>query len=772
VNRGYRHRLRAVAGAALVLALAWSVAPAQTDEPFIIEDIRVEGLQRITAGTVFNYMPFQVGDAFDDEGSSLVIRALYQTGLFDDIVLERDGSTLVVIVKERPAIGNIEVSGNKDIKTEELLSALEQLDFAEGRVFDRSQLRRIKQELVRQYFTLGKYAVEVRSEVTELDGNRVAVSIDIFEGKRAKIRQINIVGNRLFEEEELLDEFESGKTGLFSFFSSDDQYSRQKLAGDLETLRSFYLDRGYLRFNISSTQVSISPDKEDIFITINVEEGKQYSIADISMAGNFIVPVEELFDLILVSRGELFSRRAVTASAERITQRLGDEGYAFANVNPVPDINDEDSTVKVSFFVEPGKRVYVRRISFAGNNRTRDEILRREMRQQESSWFSPSKVDRGRIRLQRLGFFSSVDVQTPAVAEADDQVEVRYQVQEAPAGNLLAGIGFSQSRGLVFRTSVTQDNFLGSGNRVSFAFNNSRVDRTFSLGYLNPYYTIDGVARGFDASFRQVDASDANISDYDATVLKGGINFGLPISEYNFLNAGINLERTDIEAGSTANTNVTDFLGDEGSKFNILRFSASLNYDTRNRAILPDRGFRHRVRSELATPFVGESVTFAKFDYRGDLFIPLLEKWTLLLQGDVGYGTGYGSTERLPFFEHFYLGGPRSLRGFEDNTVGRQDAAGNGLGGNLRLFSSTELILPLPFLQELDQFRITAFFDIGNVYDLEEESLDLGLLRYSVGLSSIWISPVGILTVSISSPIGSEPGDRTQGFQFTFGTSF
>ena len=416
-------------------------------QEFIIEDIRVEGLQRLTPGTVFNYLPLEVGDTFSSEVSSEAVSALFKTGFFDDVQLKRDGNVLVIVLKERAAIGSIEISGNKDIKTEDLLDGLNQIGFAEGRVFDQSQLDGLERELRRQYFSAGKYALNINSEVTPLSNNRVAVSIEISEGKAARIKQINIVGNQSYREDDLLDEFELSKPGLLSFFTKDDQYSRQKLSGDLETLRSFYLDRGYVNFSIDSTQVSITPDKKDIYITINITEGGQYMVSGVKLAGEFILPEQQLYNLVSIAKGSLFSRKQVTDSSERMTDRLGSSGYAFANVNSIPDINEDDNTVEVTFFVDPGKRVYVRRINFSGNTRTRDEVLRREMRQHEGGWISTPKVERGKIRLQRLGFFEEVNVETPAIAGSADQVDVNYTVTEKPFGNFLAGLGFSPEPG-------------------------------------------------------------------------------------------------------------------------------------------------------------------------------------------------------------------------------------------------------------------------------------------------------------------------------------
>lgn len=744
----------------------------QAAEKFVIEDIRIEGLERITPGTVFNYLPVQVGDEFDDALSADAVRSLFETGFFNDVRLERDGNVLVVVVEERPSIGSITVTGNKDIKTEDLMTGLRQVGFAEGRVFDQSLLDKVEQELRRQYFSLGKYAVKLDTEVNELDNNRVGISINISEGKTARIKEINIVGNEAFDSDDLVDEFSLTTPTLFSFITKSDQYSRQKLAGDLEALRSYYLDRGYVNFNVDSTQVSITPDKKDIYITINVTEGEQFSIDEIKLAGELILPKEELIEQIEVYRGDVFSRKKVQTTGSNLTDALGNKGYAFANVNAIPEIDDENKTVDLTFFIDPGKRAYVRRITFSGNSKTRDEVLRREMRQQESAWVSTKKIERGKVRLQKLGYFRNVNVETPAVPGTTDQVDVNYSVEEMPSGNLLAGVGFSQSQGLIFQTSVTQDNFLGSGKRVSFSFNNSDVNRRFGLGYTNPYYTVDGISRGFNAFYQETDAFEANITQFDSTVWGGGVNFGVPISEFNFLRFNLDYENTEIEANPAfASREVIDFIDEKGGQFDILRFGSSFTYDSRNKAILPDSGTLQRIRGEVALPFLGDSLEFYKVDYRQEWFFPLIEDYILNLNSQVGYGDGLGDTDELPFFENFYAGGPRTVRGYEENTLGPLDSRGRPLGGNLKLVAGAEVILPVPFLRDVESVRVSGFFDAGNVY-APEDDVDLGELRYSAGLSGIWISPFGVVSVSIAAPIGSQSEDDTQPFQFTFGTSF
>ncbi len=743
-------------------------------EEFVIEDIRVEGLQRITPGTVFNYLPMKVGDTFDDARSAEAIRALFKTGFFDDVRLERDGGILVFIIKERPAIGTITLNGNKEIKSDALIDSLRQIGFAEGRIFNQSQLDRLEQELRRQYFSLGKYAVEIESTVDPLDDNRVAVTIDVSEGITARIRQINIVGNDSFDEDDLLDEFELTTPTMWSFFTKTDQYSKEKLGADLEALRSYYLDHGYINFNVESTQVSITPDKKDIYITINVVEGEPHTISSVKLAGEFIVPQEDLFKVVDVRQGEMFSRKRLTGTTDAITDLLGNEGYAFANVNAIPDIDRENKTVALTFFIDPGKRAYVRRINFSGNTRTRDEVLRREMRQPEGGWISTQKVERGKVRLQRLGYFTEVNVETPAVAGTTDQVDVNYSVTEMQSGRFLAGVGFSQSAGIIFQTSLSQDNFLGSGKRVSLEFNNSDVNRRFGLGYTNPYWTVDGVSRGFSGFYRETDAFDANVTAFDSTVFGGGVNFGIPLTEFNSLQSSMHYENTQIERTFRVSKEVRDFLRENDDQYDIMRFSNRFTYDTRNKAIFPDEGLLHAIEAEVGIPFVGNSLEFYKIDYKTQWFTNFLEDYIVTLKGNVGYGDAYSDTTEYPFFENFYAGGPRSVRGYEDNTLGVLDSRGRPLGGNVKLTAGAEIFLPIPFFKDIKSVRISGFFDAGNVYNtsVKDEDIDLGLLRYSAGISGVWVSPFGIVSVSVAAPFGDEDTDQLQPFQFTFGSSF
>ena len=756
-----------VALAALFLCAV--VRTSAAADAFIVRDIRLEGLQRITAGTVFNYLPIKIGDALDDTRTAEIVRTLFMTGFFRDVRIERDGETLVVSVVERPSIGSIEFTGNKDLKTEDLLAALEQAGFAEGRVFNRSILGQVEQELHRTYFAAGKYGVRITSTVTPLERNRVGVEFDILEGAVAKIRQINIVGNAAFDDDELLDEFELETTGFFSFITRSDRYSKPRLAADLETLRAFYLDKGFINFNIDSTQVSITPDKKDVYVTINITEGGSYVVRDVRLQGVLTVPEEDLFELVTVVQGDIFSRKSVTETVSNIGDRLGDEGYSFANVNAVPEIDDAQKKVDLTFYIDPGERVYVRRVNYKGNTKTRDEVLRREMRQIESAVISTEAIERSKVRLERLGFFESVNVETPPVPGAPDQVDVDFTVVERPSGNLLLGIGASQTQGAVLDINITEENFLGTGNRLRASFNNSRVNRDISLSWLNPYWTIDGVSRGIEVYNRRTDASDANLADYDLDDLGAGLTFGIPISEFTRVNVGLDVEQTDFTAGASASQEVRDFQDEHGGKFITVLVSGSWANDKRDSRFLPSTGSLTRLSGEVAVP--GGELTYYKVSAQHQRFFPLPADFILALDGEIGYGDGFGDTRDLPLTDRFFAGGLRSVRGFRTNTLGPRDSNNEPLGGDLRVIGTAELILPFPFAKESKTFRITSFLDAGNVYGAGD-NFDFGTLRYSTGVALIWLSPIGPLSMSYATPLKTFEGDETLGFQFTIGTSF
>lgn len=761
---------------ALLLVLMVASVTAFADS-FKISDIRIEGLQRIAPGTVFNYMPVQIGDVVGDDVTAGVIRGLYQTGFFSDVRVERDGTVLAVSVQERPAVAEIEITGNNEIKAEDLKKGLKDIGLAEGRVFNRSLLDRIEQELKKQYFALGKYGVRVQTTASPLERNRVAVRIEITEGLTARIKQINIIGNKAFPEKELLGQFKLGTSRWYSWYSKNDQYSKQKLAGDLEALRSFYLDRGFIRFEIKSTQVSISADKKDIYVTVVISEGGIYTVSDIKLAGDTTVPAEKLFPLIHLRRGDAFSRAVTTESSERISALLGNEGYAFANVNNIPDINDEKKEVAVTFFIDPGKRVYVRRVNMKGNTRTRDEVLRREMRQLETAWFSTELVKKSRERLKRLGYFEDVNIETPAVPGSADQVDVNVAVTEKASGNLLAGIGYSQSQGIMFNASITQNNFLGSGKRLVFAFNNSQVTQLYRLAFDNPYYTVDGISRGFELSYQTTDFNQLVGASYSTDVGVLGMNFGLPITDTSRAGLGLRYQYTKFTAGT--DSLAQDFVAQNGDQFDDFILTASYTSDTRDTAIFPTDGNLHTVLAELAVP--GSDLTYYRLTYKGRAYIPLTRRFTLSARGDVGYGDGYGDLSALPFFENFFAGGPNSVRGWEASRLGPVETGPNyaPVGGNLKMTGSVEVFAPPPLEGDFSKtLRLGLFFDFGNVWETYDTPLvaptgfSLSDLRYSTGVSVAWLSPVGALSISLAYPINAKDDDQTQVFQFTFGQTF
>ncbi len=737
-------------------------------DSFVIEDIRVEGLQRISAGTVFNYLPVKVGDIFDRQKSVESIKALFKTGFFKDVRIGQEGDVLVVTVEERPSIASVKIQGNKDISTEDLTKGLKNIGLTEGRVFDRQILDKVEQELRRQYYSRGKYGLKIDSEVQDLSRNRVAVVLKISEGRVAKISQINIVGNNAFADDDLLSVFELSTPNLLSFYTKNDQYSKQKLAADLERLRSYYLDRGYINFDIESTQVSITPNKKEIYITINVKEGDIFAVKEVKLTGKTIVSPDELVPLVKIGPTDTFSRKLATETSKAISDRLGDEGYIFANVNMVPDIDNAAKTVNITFFVDPGKQVYVRRINMSGNTKTRDEVLRREMRQMEAAWASTAKIERSKTRLERLGYFQEVNVETPAVPGTNDQIDVNYTVTEKPSGNLMAGVGYSQLQGIVFNASVTQDNVFGSGKRVSFTFNNSSFNTIYKLGYFNPYTTLDGISSGFDLSYRDTNAFQLNVSSYSSKVFSAGINLGIPLGEFSSLRANLDYENTLIRTNSRTSIQIIDFINRYGDQYNTFAASLGWTHDTLNRAIFPTHGGMERIQAVATVP--GSDLTYYKANIRVQHYFPIAKDLTLMLDGEVAYGDGYGSTDELPFYTNYYAGGPQSVRGFMANTLGPRDSNNRAFGGSKKLVGTAEVFFPVPFLEDSKNFRLGAFLDAGNVF---VDSYELGDLRYSTGLSAKWLSPFGALVFSVAQPLNSkDPPDQLQRFQFSFGSGF
>lgn len=564
-----------------------------------------------------------------------------------------------------------------------------------------------------------------------------------------------------------MDEFELSTSNWLSWYTKDDQYSKQKLSADLERLRSYYLDRGYIKFEIESTQVSITPNKKEIYVTVNVKEGEVYKVNEVKLTGKLIVPPDQVLPLVRIGPQDTFSRKLATETSKSISDRLGEEGYIFANVNMVPDINEEQKSVNITFFVDPGKQVYVRRINFQGNTKTRDEVLRREMRQMEAAWASSTKIERSKTRLERLGFFQEVNVETPAVPGTNDQIDVNYSVVEKSSGNITAGVGYSQVQGIIINAAVTQDNVFGTGKRVNFTFNNSQVNTIYQLGYLDPYFTLDGISAGFDLAYRRSNFAQANISSYLTNIAQAGFNFGIPLTEFSFIRANVDYQNTQIKANANTPTEFVQFLQENGTKFNVYSVALGYTYDTLNRAIFATEGGSHSLSTLISMPF--SNLEYYKAAYRARHYFPLAKDLTLLLGGEIAYGGSYGGTGGFPFFENYFAGGPNSVRGFLQNSLGPRGSTNLPTGGNSKLIGSIEMLMPVPFIKESKNIRVGPFVDAGNVFD---GGYDFGEIRYSAGISARWLSPFGALMFSIAQPLNSKQGDRIQNFQFNFGSGF
>ena len=743
-------------------------------DPFVIKDIRVEGLQRTEPGTVFNYLAVQAGDVMSDEKATQAIKSLYGTGFFKDVRIEADGDVLVVTVQERASVAKIEFTGNKSFPSDKMTEGLKQIGIEEGQIFDKSQLDRAEQEIKRQYLSQGKYGATVKTVISPLERNRVAVRFEIEEGVAAKIRDINIVGNKAYTTDDLRAEFLLTTPNWMSWWNKDDQYSKQKLTADLETLKSFYLNQGYLEFAVDSTQVSISPDKQDIYITVNVTEGEKYTISDVKLAGELQLPEAELKPLITIEKGDIFNRQKITESSKAIGDRLGNEGYAFSNINAIPEINKENHTAAFTFFVDPGKRVYVRRINLTGNTRTRDSVLRREMRQLESAWYAGDKINRSKERLNRLGYFDTVDVETPAVPGSNDQVDVNINVTEKSTGSIQFGAGLSSSEGVVLGITVNQPNFLGTGNAVSAQVNTGKVNTTYSLSYTDPYFTPDGISRGFDIYRRDVDTQSLNVATYSSKSYGAGVRFGLPLGEKEFFSVGLTGDFTKISLTSNSPKQYIDYCGNSsGCTSNSLPLSANWSYDSRDNILYPNTGTHQRLSAEVSLPVL--DLEYYKLEYKHTWYKSLKKDYTLMLNGELGYADSYGS-KKYPFFKNFYVGGVNSVRGYDNGAIGPRDidpvtGLDYAIGGTTRIVGNAEIFTPVPFIKNSSQFRLSAFMDAGDVYG-NGQTISLGDMRYSAGVGVSWYSPFGPLKLVLARPLNAKTGDRTQTLQFQLGSQF
>lgn len=765
----------------LILPLVASVSYAQTQaEAFVVEDIRIEGLQRISEGTLLTYLPITVGDKLSTQDVQNAIRSVYSSGFFHNVTLLRDDNVLLVKVQERPSISSFSLKGNEDIDSDILLDSLRNMGLAEGRIFNRSTLDRVKQELTRQYHSRGKYGVEVETFVDELPNNLVAVQIDVNEGDVASIRQINIVGNSIFNDELLLETFELKATNWTSAFDSDDAYSQEKLTGDLENLESYYMNRGYADFGIKSTQVSISPTLEDMFLTVNIHEGEIYKIDEVKFVGDLVIPEQTLRDFILIPEGSTFSMARATAIAEYLKNLLGNRGYGFAEVTPYPQVELETNKVDVVFLIEPGRITYVNEIRFLGDTGTLDEIFRREMRQFEGTWYINSKVERSKIRLTRLPFIENVTYESVPVPGHPDLIDLEYTIKQRQAGNFLFSVGYGSEIGVILNAGISHSNFLGTGDRVALNLSKTTFRESYSVSHTDPYFTIDGISRRFSAFYTKSESFIRNASNLDTTYYGADLSFGIPFSEYTGARVGLGVRHTQLLSNIYTSQELLDFIQNNGSPYQTLfgpatefeTYELSLGYyrDTRNRVIFASRGALSQVKLDVALP--GSGVQYYTLAFKHTGFVPLPLDLTLGFNGEIAFGKQLGDTTVLPPYKNFYAGGPDTVRSYRDNYLGPLDSRGLPLGGAMRTYLQTQLIFPPPGEGGgPGAIRFSLFFDVGNVYATPSD-FEASELRASTGVAVVWLSPLGAMRFSLGTPIWEQPGDRTETFQFSVGSTF
>lgn len=776
------------------------LALAQSD--FVVRDMRVEGLQRISEGTVFNYLPINIGDRVDQIRVQESIRALYGQGLFDDIEIRRDGETLIVIVQERPSIESFVIEGNKDIKTEDLTESLRGVGLATGRTFDQSVLDEVAGFLREQYYDRGKYGVVVDTSVIDTPNNTVRIRIDVKEGERAKIRQVNLVGNDTFDEEDIRSDFELDTANWLSWVRQDDRYAKESLEGDLEKLRSYYMDRGYADFRVDSTQVAISPNKKDIFVTIGIHEGDLYTISDVKIVGDMVVPEELLRAMVLAQPGSIFNQRALTQSSEFMSFRLGEQGYANAEIEPVPELNHETKEAEITFYVDPKSRVYVRRINFHGVDEVNDEVLRREMRQMESSYLSNNLVERSKVLLQRLPYIEAVEVNNVPVPGVPDMVDIDFDLQYRMPGQFSGGVGFSESQGLMLNGSIVHTNFLGTGNRVALEAVSGKYQKLYSLSHTDPYRSMDGVSRTVSLNFRDITQFTSAASDFSTT--SGGltVDYGYPITEFQRVSFGLSYQRSELLASRSSTQQAQDwvlnngnpFIEDSGNgfvffgtKFDTVEMIAGWSFDSRNRALFANRGTRQNIILTVAVP--GSDVEYFQARYNFTKYIPIFGRWVGRINAELGLSQAMGETTAAPPFKQFYGGGPSSVRGFKESYLGPRDSFGNPYGGNALVASQVELIIPLP-QKWSSQARASLFYDTGNVFNTGEVDFtdklgapveykpDIDELRASVGIGVQWLAPLGLFRFSYAYPLNEYRGndrfygDEVERFQFSIGQAF
>jgi outer membrane protein insertion porin family len=772
-------------------------------DDFVVRDMRVEGLQRISEGTVFNYLPINIGDNVDKLRIGEAIRMLYGQELFDDIEMRRDGDTLVIVVKERPSIESFNIEGNKDIKTEDLTDSLRSVGLARGRTFNRSVLDNVEMFLREQYYDRGKYGVEIDTDIQQRPNNTVRIDVNVKEGDRAKIRQVNIVGNEIFDEDDIREGFTLDTANWLSWIRQDDRYAKESLEGDLEILRSYYMDRGYADFKIESTQVAISPNKKDIFVTINIDEGDVYTISDIKLVGDMVVDEAYLRALVLAQPGSVFNQNLLTQTSEFMSFRLGEEGYANAEIEPVPELDRETKQADITFYINPKNRVYVRNINFNGVSQVDDEVFRREMRQMEGAYLSNTLVDRSKIRLQRLPFVENVEYSNTPVPGSPDLVDVNYDLEYRMPGQFSGGIGYSESQKVMLNGSIVHTNFLGTGERVAIELNSGRFQKLYSLSHSDPYRTMDGVRRTMSINYRDITQFTSAASDFSTTSAGATVDYGYPISEFQTLSFGATFQHSELVASATSTQQSQDWVLNNGnpftedggiygeifgSEFDTVELIAGWSYDSRNRAIFANRGTRQSLFFSMAVP--GSDVEYYQARYSFTKYFPLWSnKWTLRLNAELGVGEALGDTTALPPYKQFYGGGPQSVRGFKESYLGPRDSFGRPYGGNMLVASQVELILPLPD-KWASQARASLFYDVGNVFSTGEVAFtdklgspveykpDFDELRSSVGIGVQWLAPLGLFRFSYAYPLNPYSGndryfgDELERFQFSIGQAF
>jgi len=770
---------------------------------FVVKDMRVEGLQRISEGTVFNYLPINIGDTIDSVRIGEAIRALYGQSLFENIEMRREEDTLIIVVKERPSIENFSIDGNKDIKTEDLMESLRNVGLARGRTFDQSVLNNVEMFLREQYYDRGKYGVDIKTNVIDRPNNTVRITVDVKEGDRAKIRQVNIVGNESFAEKEIRAGFTLDTANWLSWIRQDDRYAKEALEGDLEILRSFYMDRGYADFRVDSTQVAISPNKKDIFVTINVREGDVYTISEVKLVGEMVVPEQYLRSFIFTQPGAVFNQNVLTQSAEFMQFRLGEEGYANAEIEPVPELDHEAKEASITFYLNPQSRVYVRNISFNGISEVDDEVLRREMRQMEGSYLSNSLMDRSKILLQRLPYIEpGVDYRTIPVPGSPDLVDVDVDLEYRMPGQFSGGVGYSESQKLLLNGSIVHTNFLGTGNRVALELNSGRFQKLYSLSHTDPYRTMDGVHRTVSVNFRDITQFTSAASDFSTTSAGATVDYGYPISEFQRLSFGLTFQHSELISSVNSTQQAQDWVANNGNpftedlgngvaisgtEFDTVELVGGWSYDSRNRSLFATRGTRQQLFLSVAVP--GGDVEFYQARFNFTKYFPITPKWVVRFNAELGISEALGDTTAAPPYKQFFGGGPQSVRGFKESYLGPRDSFGRPYGGNVMVASQLELIIPLP-AKFASQARASIFYDVGNVFNTGEVEFtdklgspieykpDLDELRTSVGIGVQWLAPLGLFRFSYALPLNEYAGndryygDEIERFQFSIGQAF